>query len=98
MARAPGPDWRYFVRVDVDNQAIALEAGHRTLLNLGLGQRISSGKAASFSPDGERVAWGNTEGSVMIADLHEMQSRLAKVGLSWVMPSSSFAAERTPTK
>jgi len=37
----------------------------------------------TFSPDGKRVAWGNADGSVMVADLDVIRSRLARVGLSW---------------
>jgi hypothetical protein len=55
----------------------------RLVLNLSIDQR-STYSSWPFSPDGKRVAWGNTDGSVMVADLDEIQSRLGRVGLSWV--------------
>ena len=38
---------------------------------------------SQFSPDGECVIWGNTDGSVTLCDLKEAQERLAEVGLGW---------------
>jgi hypothetical protein len=37
----------------------------------------------SFSHDGRYLAWGTTEGSVFVADLAEVQSRLASGGIGW---------------
>jgi serine/threonine protein kinase/WD40 repeat protein len=36
-----------------------------------------------FSPDGRHIAWGHPNGSVSVADLVEVQSRLEAIGLSW---------------
>jgi serine/threonine protein kinase/WD40 repeat protein len=37
----------------------------------------------SFSHDGRYLAWGTTEGSVFVADLAEVQRRLASGGIAW---------------
>jgi hypothetical protein len=36
-----------------------------------------------FSRDGLHLAWGNTDGTVSLLDLKEIQRRLAAVGLGW---------------
>jgi WD40 repeat protein len=36
-----------------------------------------------FDPTGTRVAWGNSDGSVTVYDLPEINRRLTKVGLGW---------------
>jgi len=81
---SPSPDGTRFVQSSSPYQGISLRGDDdHLLLNLGIDQSVSSGYAKTFSPDGKRVAWGNADGSVMVADLDEIQSRLALVGLSW---------------
>ena len=36
-----------------------------------------------FNADGQRFAWGNSEGVVFIANLREIQDRLAEFNLGW---------------
>ena len=43
----------------------------------------SSGSQHYFSADGTRYAWGNQDGTVNVADLPEIQRRLAEIGLGW---------------
>lgn len=38
------------------------------------------GHVSSFSPDGKKVAWGTEEGVVLVADIEEVQRRLARLG------------------
>jgi hypothetical protein len=45
--------------------------------------RRGSGLQQSFNVAGTQFAWGNSDGSVNIADLPEIQRRLAGIGLGW---------------
>jgi hypothetical protein len=38
---------------------------------------------AQFDATGTRLAWGRTDGTVVVADLPEVQRRLAELGLGW---------------
>jgi serine/threonine protein kinase/WD40 repeat protein len=64
--------------------AIALRYGkdHARLLDLGIDVPVSYGRA-EFDGDGNRVAWGNVDGTVSVADLKEVQKRLAELRLGW---------------
>ena len=78
----PGPGGKLFIGDAPGQQGVSLRNdGNRDLLALGIDQRIASN--ALFCTDGKHVAWGNADGSVMVADLDEIRSRLAQVGLSW---------------
>jgi hypothetical protein len=46
-----------------------------------------------FSPDGSRIAWGNIDGTVSVLDIERIRSRLAKFGLAWRSPPSSWTSE-----
>ena len=37
----------------------------------------------NLSPDGERLIWGTTDGTVLVCDLPEIQRRLAELRLGW---------------
>ncbi len=79
---SPGPGGKSFVRELPDRPGVSLQnSDNRILLGLGIDQRMAS--SAIFSADGKRVAWGNSDGTVMVADLDEIRSRLAQAGLSW---------------
>jgi hypothetical protein len=52
------------------------------LVTLGIDRRVSS-VLRSFSPDGQRLAWGNADGTVALCKLAEARRRLAAVGLGW---------------
>lgn len=52
------------------------------VIRFGVDTFVSSGQY-QFHPNGTRLAWGNTDGSVTVADLPEIKRRLAKVGLEW---------------
>jgi len=81
---SPSPDGSCFIEMTAPNHGISVHGDRdRLLLNLGIDQRVGSPLAKTFSPDGKRVAWGNADGSVTVADLDEIQLRLARVGLSW---------------
>jgi eukaryotic-like serine/threonine-protein kinase len=43
----------------------------------------SVGNDPKFSPDGLHLAWGNSNGTVTVVDLVEVQRRLAEFGLGW---------------
>jgi hypothetical protein len=91
----PGHVCKYYSLIDPFQRAIAVYGDDRLLVNLGIDQKLCSDNAKSLSRDGKCLAWGNADGSVMIADLDVIQSRLARVGLSWA--SSSIAStELTP--
>jgi eukaryotic-like serine/threonine-protein kinase len=85
FARRPGspaPGGKSFICQVPEQPGVSVQNGDgRILLALGIDQRIAS--TPIFSTDGKRVAWGNANGSVMVADLDEIQSRLAQAGLSW---------------
>jgi WD40 repeat protein/tRNA A-37 threonylcarbamoyl transferase component Bud32 len=49
---------------------------------LGIDDAPSTG-AALFSAAGDRLAWGNTDGTVTLCDLEAVRARLAEVGLGW---------------
>jgi len=36
-----------------------------------------------FSPDGRFIAWGTTDGTVLVAEMAEVFQRLEKLGLGW---------------
>ncbi len=50
---------------------------------LGLDNEYGSGAFPEFSEDGRYLVWGNTDGTVLVADLPEVQRRLARIGLGW---------------
>jgi WD40 repeat protein len=54
----------------------------RPLVTLGIDSQISS-VVWPFSRDGKYLAWGNTDGSLMVCDLEEVLRRLKEVGLGW---------------
>ena len=80
----PGPDWKYLLRNDPNQQGVAIHDNDgQYLVTLGIDRTRSSSIHVPFSSDGRHIAWGNQDGSVMIADLDAIQSRLAQTGLGW---------------
>jgi hypothetical protein len=78
----PNHDWKCFLGRSLQSQGVSLHgADDRRLVNLGIDQKVVG--LSRFSPDGKRAVWGNPDGSVMVADLGEIQARLGRVGLSW---------------
>jgi serine/threonine protein kinase/WD40 repeat protein len=51
------------------------------LVVLGLDQEVST--PARFDRAGTRLAWGNTDGTVMVCDIAAVWGRLAEIGLRW---------------
>ncbi len=45
--------------------------------------RVSPAGTYPFNPAGTHVAWGQTDGTVRVADIDEVQRCLAAVGLGW---------------
>lgn len=81
---SPDPAWTTFVGRGPELPGPSLEdSDGRRLLTLGIDYRMTSRRHGPFSPDGRRVAWGNADGSVMVADLEEIRDRLGRVGLGW---------------
>jgi WD40 repeat protein len=81
---SPSPDWKYFVREVPERHGVSLHDGdERQLLTLGIDWILGDWSVRPFSSDGKRLAWGNADGGVMIADLEEIGARLGRVGLSW---------------
>jgi hypothetical protein len=79
---SPAPDGKTFIQKLPEHPGISLRNGdHRIFLSLDIDQTIDT--SPLFIPDGKHVAWGNADGSVMVADLDEIQARLAQAGLSW---------------
>jgi len=62
--------------------AIIRRGEKEPVVALGIDVR-ESGNQPYFSADGTRYAWGNEDGTVNIADLPEIQRRLAEIGLGW---------------
>jgi hypothetical protein len=52
------------------------------LVALGIDALHTTGRAL-YSRQGDLVVWGDADGSVTVCDLHEVQKRLAEVGLGW---------------
>jgi len=48
---------------------------------LGAGLRGTS--KAKFSPDGRRIAWGTSDGTVLVAEMADVFQRLKQLGLGW---------------
>jgi eukaryotic-like serine/threonine-protein kinase len=46
-------------------------------------ENANIGSFSKFSPDGLHLVWGNTNGTVTVVDLVEVQRRLAEFGLGW---------------
>jgi hypothetical protein len=44
---------------------------------------LATGVQHQFSSTGTRYAWGNRDGTVNVADIPEVQRRLANIGLGW---------------
>jgi hypothetical protein len=57
-------------------------ADEKTVVILGL-DTLVSGQTQVFSEDGRYLVWGSHEGTVLVADLIEVQERLAGVGMGW---------------
>jgi hypothetical protein len=55
--------------------------GDVPLVALGMGAAPSSQPV--FDASGNRLAWGNADGTISVPDLPEIQARLAAVGLAW---------------
>jgi len=55
---------------------------NRPLVTLGIDSQVFA-MLKPFSDDGRLVAWGNTDGTVHVCDIHEVQRRLAAVELGW---------------
>jgi hypothetical protein len=78
----PGPDAAWFVRRSASDVGLSLHnADDQTVLELGIDQQIPT--LPVISADGIRVAWGNPDGSVMVADLEMIRARLSDEQLSW---------------
>jgi hypothetical protein len=56
------------------------EKGGRHLVDLGID---SLATVPTFDADGRTFAWCTIEGAVYVAELNEVQRRLAAVGLGW---------------
>jgi serine/threonine protein kinase/WD40 repeat protein len=79
---SPSPDWTYFVRQVQGRQGVFLhDRDDRLLLNLGIDQKVT--RPALFGSDTKRVAWGNADGTVNVADLEGLRARLSRVSLGW---------------
>jgi hypothetical protein len=52
-------------------------------ITLGIDSRVSSINTPQFNLAGTHVAWGNTDGTVTVCDLPEINRRLKNVGLDW---------------
>jgi WD40 repeat protein len=82
---AMGPDMSLWatLRYERPNRASDGFSVHGTdgrhLVDLGIDYET----APTFSPDGHTLAWGTSEGTVYVADLIEVQHRLAAAGLGW---------------
>jgi serine/threonine protein kinase/WD40 repeat protein len=79
------PDARYAVMnqpYPAGQDLIRLSDGKR-LVALGIESARTSSYVCGFDPTGTRYAWGAAEGTVMVADVAEVQRRLTEVGLGW---------------
>jgi WD40 repeat protein/serine/threonine protein kinase len=82
----PGPDVRilapkrYEESSDMQHGFSLHDQGGRHLVDLGIDSQSPFGV---FDASGRTFAWGTTEGPVYLADLNEVQRRLAAVGPGW---------------
>jgi hypothetical protein len=53
------------------------------LIRLGIDTRRPQTSFLTFTLEGGSVAWGNADGTVTVADIAEVQRRLAAVELGW---------------
>jgi WD40 repeat protein len=82
---AIGPDGTNWIARNVkDGRGLSLFAGDSGIpvLTLGVNSLASKGLPV-FSLDGNSIAWGQSDGSVLLFDLPETRRRLANAGLSW---------------
>ena len=55
--------------------------GPAPLITLGIDAPVSF--VVEFDPTGQRLAWGNTDGTVTVCNVEEIRERLRPVGLAW---------------
>jgi hypothetical protein len=81
-----GARWGVGVVADEATGAVKLSLyrrkGGAAFVGLGVDVAPSSARV-QFEVEGTRVVWGNSDGTVSLADLAELQRRLAEVGLGW---------------
>jgi WD40 repeat protein len=56
------------------------ESPQRSLV---LGAGLGGPTAPEFSPDGRFIAWGTTDGTVLVAEMAEVFQRMEQLGLGW---------------
>jgi hypothetical protein len=84
FATALGPRGEYWGDFGpADFHGFALHKGRSASPLVTLGVDTKSRAWASFSRDGNRLVWGNTDGSVMVCDLPAVNRRLAEFKLDW---------------
>jgi WD40 repeat protein/predicted Ser/Thr protein kinase len=82
---ALGPDGTNWVAWNLkERRGLSLFAGFAPvpLVTLGIDSPIEDGSPA-FSRDGNLIAWGQANGSMLLFDLREMRQRMAALGLGW---------------
>jgi serine/threonine protein kinase/WD40 repeat protein len=79
---SPGAKYVAVSRSSLGGIELYRKGEKKPLVHLGMDMPESTA-VFPFHPDGTRLAWGNANGSVTLADLAEIQRRLAKVGLEW---------------
>jgi hypothetical protein len=83
-ATALGPGGEYWGDFGTrDFHGFALHKGRSASPLVTLGVDTKSRAWALFSRDGNRLVWGNTDGSVMVCDLPAVNRRLAEFKLDW---------------
>jgi serine/threonine protein kinase/WD40 repeat protein len=84
MSLGPGVKDYLSSWVDHENDAVknSLVGGDDEAILVTLG-RDNQLKNPLFSADGTRLAWGNSDGTVTVCDIRQVQRRLAEVGLGW---------------
>lgn len=86
--RGLSPGARYVMGLEADEAGgsnrlpLSRRKGRATLVSFAIDAAPSSA-SVQFDREGTRVAWGNSDGTVSVADLKEVQTRLAELDLGW---------------
>jgi WD40 repeat protein len=63
--------------------ALFRRGSQRPLVTLGIDSLSARNDSVSFDSTGNRLAWGNTDGTVTLCDLEEVRRRLAELDMGW---------------
>lgn len=76
--------WTCVGRPGSDGRGLSLFVSNAAtpLITLGTESKVTS-VVPQFDPTGRLLMWGNDQGTVVLADIHEVNRRLTEIGLGW---------------